>query len=234
MKNSVVLKICAVTLSVLLLSGYASVPANALKYIPILKSDIKQVSFPSQYPYAMAGQVEQETCPYLKSKLCWNPRAQLKTSREYGFGLGQTTVAYNSNGSVRFNNFLMVTHKYKELSNWKWQDRFNPKYQLMSLLLMMKSMYTFIKFPVANDYEKMAMTFEAYNGGLGGLLQDRALCMRIRTCNAAYWFNNISLYSTKSKKSMRGYGQSPFQISREYPFNILKIRMQKYEPFFNQ
>ena len=48
---------------------------------------------------ALAAQVEQETCPSLKSAKCWNPRAELKTSREYGFGLGQLTV------TQKFDNF---------------------------------------------------------------------------------------------------------------------------------
>ena len=61
----------------------------------------------------------------------WNPRAALKTSREYGFGLGQMTKAWTKSGRIRFDKFKEAKKKYKELKYWGWEDRWNVEKQLI-------------------------------------------------------------------------------------------------------
>ncbi len=207
-------------------------PKLAYTYLPVLKADIDNLDFPTQYKASMAGQVEQESCIFLKSKLCWNPHVELRTSRETGVGVGQLTIAYNKNGSVRFNAFSDAVRQYKQLHGWTWVDRFNPKMQFLALILKDKTSFEYMRF-AANYYERIAMALVGYNGGIGSVLKDRQLCLHISGCDASKWFGNIELHSTKSRKAMSGYGQSPFQISREYPINILKIRMLKYEAYIN-
>ena len=206
-------------------------PANAKLYLPKLKSIIDS-TWPNISPKStFAGQIEQETCISLKRKKCWSPYAELNTSREYGFGLGQITIAYDSSGKERFNNFLDVKKIDKRLEKWGWKDRFNPEYQLIALVAKDKYTYNLMKFNVANDYEKLAFMLAAYNGGLGGVIKDRQICEKTPGCNVAYWFNNVEKTSYKAKIAVAGYGKSFFEINREYVRNILKLRRMKYIPY---
>jgi hypothetical protein len=195
------------------------VPQNALKFAPLLKETLIKI-WPTVSPRSyFAGQVEQETCVSLKSKKCWSPSAELRTSREYGFGLGQLTV------TSRFNAFNDVKKLDKDLAAWKWENRYDPTYQLRALVVYDRSIYT--KLPVSIE-DKMPFTFASYNGGLGGILQDRRLCENTKGCNHNLWFGNVELTSFKSKIKPQGYAKSFFEINREYPRNIISVRSKKY------
>ena len=206
------------------------VPQNAIQHIPLVKETIKNCWSTVPLPAALPAQVEQETCASATSKKCWNPRAELKTSREYGVGWGQLTIAYNSDGSTRFNNFEEAKKLDAKLKSWKWEDRYDPARQLRALVLMDRVAFTKLSFAV--DYERMAFMFSAYNGGLGGVMQDRRLALS-KGVDPNKWFGNVELYSFKSKTKAQGYGQSFFEVNRGYVRNVLKVRMQKYQPFFN-
>ena len=202
-----------------------ALPPNAIKYLPVLVSDQKLVWPDNQYPYFLAGQVEQETCLSLKSKGCWNPNTQLKTDREYGFGLYQVTI------TSKFNNFDVEKSLDKRLNSWKWEDRFDPKYQIIGGIDLNKVNYAKIK-NSTSELDKQAFSYCAYNGGLGGLLQDRKLCGTIQGCNSNIWFGNVELHSFKSKIKAKGYGQSFFDVNRGYVKNVLQVRSDKYKSFF--
>lgn len=202
-----------------------TIPERASLYIPVLKNQISQVWPLIPSPVSLAGQIEQETCPSLSHKKCWNPRAELTTDREYGFGVGQITV------TSRFNNFDEIKKLDAKLKSWKWEDRYNPDRQLRALVVMNRS--AFAKLPFASDdHERMAFMLSAYNGGLGGVMQDRRLAAS-KGADPNKWFGNVELYSFKSKTKARGYGQSFFEVNRGYVRNILTVRMQKYQPFFD-
>lgn len=206
-------------LAVVSTTALSQVPVNATKYAPLLKQELLK-KWPDVKPRApFAGQVEQETCISLKSKRCWSPEAELKTDREYGFGLGQLTV------TKRFNAFDDVKKLDKDLTAWKWENRYDPSYQLRALVVYDKSLYSKLPVPIV---EKPAFMFAAYNGGLGGILQDRRLCQNTQGCNPNLWFGNVEKTSFKSKVKAKGYGKSFFEINREYPKNILQVRAHKY------
>jgi hypothetical protein len=208
------------------------VPLGAYRYAPLLAQ--KQIEHwpdvPS--PWTLGGLVEQESCVSLKSTKCWNPRAELKTYREYGFGFGQITVAYNKDGSERFNKFTELQREFRSLSAWRWQDRYDPGYQLTAIVEMTHGLWKRVP-PAADGDAQWAFTLSAYNGGLGSLLQDRRLCATSSGCDPRRWFGNIETHSLKSKAPQPAYGgQSWYGINRGYVRNVLLIRRAKYRRFW--
>ncbi len=86
----------------------------------------------------------------------------------------------------------------------------------------------------ATERDRLAFTLSAYNGGESGVRQDRLLCRNTRGCDPAAWFDNVELYSLKSRKPNPGYGSSAFKINREYIHLVMDIRRPKYDPFFTK
>ena len=205
------------------------VPDNAKKLLPQLAStvDAKWPAF--QYPWFLAGQIEQETCITLKSSKCWTPYAELKTDREWGIGLGQLTIAYNADGSERFNAFNDVKKLDAQLRDWKFENRYDASLQLIAVVVRDKLEFSKIT-GVENQFEQSAFMFVTYNSG--STLKDRALCRATQGCNPNLWFGNVEHTSYKSRVAVKGYKKSWFEISREYPVNIMKQRSPKYEQFF--
>ncbi len=198
-----------------------ALPPNAVVYLPVLAAE-QRTHWPDYpFPYLFAGQVEQETCPSLKSKKCWNPKAELKTEREYGFGLGQLTI------TPRFNNHTEAKKLHPSLANWSFEERYDPAKQLRTLILMNKAAWRSIK-GVDDEAERTAMMLSAYNGGLGGLSQDRKLCAGQNGCDPSKWFGHVEKYSFKAKTKAQGYGKSFFEINREYVQNVMFMRSDKY------
>ena len=209
-----------------------SVPVQAPPILELLPSVLekKWQSSKLDAPY-FASQIEQESCISLKHSKCFNPRAELKTSREYGFGLGQITIAYDKQGKVRFNNFEGFKKLDPELKNWSFENRFDTSRQLTVVVLADKAEYDAIT-GVPDEFERKAMMFAAYNGGRKGLLQDRILCSTKPNCDKSRWYNNVELHSYKARVAVAGYGKSFFDINREYPRNIQKVRVQKYMDYY--
>lgn len=199
----------------------AELPALATHYLPALKQAQRDYWPDMPLPSALAAQVEQETCPSLKSRRCWNPHAELKTSREYGFGLGQITV------TSRFNVFQELTLQHDALHGWSWENRFDPHYQLLALVL--KDRGHFGAFATAATlYDRLAFALSAYNGGQGGVMRDRMTCRATPGCDPGRWFGNVERTSYKAKLAVKGYGKSFFAINREYVRNVLVVRRTRY------
>jgi len=205
------------------------IPPRAKQYIPDLIAAMDSMNFPYTLRESIAGQIEQESCISLTHSKCWNPQVELKTHREYGFGLGQVTIAYREDGSERFNVFKELTAR-QELRDWKWEDRYNPYYQIKGILVLNRTNYVKLAYPFENEYEKMAAMFAAYNGGFGDVMKSRFVCLRHPTCPSRKWFGGIETMNVKSQVKFI-YGRSPREINNEYPHNILKVRMFKYQPY---
>lgn len=197
-----------------------ALPPNAQQYLPVLISEIKQHWPNTPLSSALAAQVEQETCSKLTSPKCWSPHAELKTQREYGFGLGQLTV------TSRFNRFEDAKDLDASLKTWQWSQRYDPQMQLRALVLMDKDLFS--RFEGDTLLDQLAFTLSAYNGGESGVRNDKKICAQIEGCDPAKWFDHVEKYSLKQRVKVSGYGQSFYDINRTYVRNILKVRRSKY------
>lgn len=203
------------------------IPKLALVYLPMLLATQQEIWPSAPIPSFLAAQVEQESCITLKHSKCWNPRAELKTSREYGFGIGQITTAYRADGSVRFNKFEELRAAHASLRDWRWENRYDIRYQFIALVEMDKAIYARIK-DASTVLDRLAFALSAYNGGETGVMQDRTLCRNTVGCDPNSWFGNVEKTSLKSKVKWDGYGQSAYQINRSYVYNVLFVRREKY------
>ena len=208
-------------------------PKNAPALIPVVRQACDELWPTIPYCSFMASKIEQESCISLTHSKCWSPYAELKTAREYGFGLGQITVAYNKNGTERFNVWKDLIKKDKTLKDkWTWENRFDAPMQIRASFIKSKMSFDSIRFQVADITEHMAFGAVTYNSG--SVLIDRRLCIDVKGCDPSKWFGNVELYSSKSRIAQKGYGKSFFEISREYPKNILFVRRPKYVPYLDQ
>lgn len=198
------------------------IPPLATVYLPILAVQIAMFWPDYPRPSEFAGQIEQETCVSLTSKRCWSPRAELRTSRERGVGLGQITK------TSRFDALAEMKQAHPtELSGWSWDNPYDASLQIAALVLKDRDSWLKLGF-AADHHERAAMMFSAYNGGLGGVLNDRRLCASTKGCDPTRWYGHVEQTSLKARLSAKGYGQSFFCINRTYPHLIMFKRADKY------
>lgn len=207
----------------------SAMPPNAVKYAPLLVSEKTKYWNEMKVVSIMGAQIEQETCVSLKSKTCWSPNAELKTSREMGGGFGQLTKAYGANGTVRFDVLQQLLNKYpKDLRGYSWSNFNDPTLSMRAYVLMIRDTTKPIK-NAATQTDQFAFALSAFNGGSGGLSNDRLSCRAKVGCNPNVWFGNVELAGLKSKTALPGYGgQSPFSINRGYVSNVIKVRRVRY------
>lgn len=184
--------------------------ARAQRYLPVLHE-----AFDTHWPNAplrhiAAGQIEQESAG-------WNERAELKTSREYGFGLGQITI------TDRFNNFTAAQQIFKD---WKWKDRFNVKYQLGYAVITDRSNFIQVSRLFGDDDSRWRAVLVSYNAGYGTVLQRRALAIR-KGAPHDRWTGGLDQVAMAYETKLL-YGRPLAQMRNEYPHLICDVRAPKY------
>ena len=198
-------------------SAFGEVPKNANKYLPILKQEAAK--FNSPIPVSvLAGLVHSESCVTARSRTCWKPTAQFKTSREQGVGFGMITRAYNSNGRLRFDSMRTVRNSHPSLRKLTWGNvKRKPRLQLRALVIKVKGIWN--RTPGRIPYnDKVAMVLSAYNQGEGGLRKDRRACRRKKGCDSNLWYGNvrnIKRYGFGTYR-IRGTRHTAWQINRRH------------------
>lgn len=208
------------TLASSMVIAASALPNQAPQYLPVLKQEI--VSYwPEQSPHEwLAALIEQESN--------WKLNATLKTSREFGCGLGQFTIAYAKDGSVRFDALTETKRLDKSLANWSWRDCYNAQYQLRAVVLKNKINYRQCSPLMQDERNKNACAAAAYNGGFGSVTKRIRKCQADKTCNANVWFGNVNTKPAQSTKKVEGYGESFDSINSKYPSRV-EERMPKYK-----
>lgn len=207
------------------------VPKQAPALLPELHAIQVDIWPDAPMPSFLGAQIEQESCISLTHSRCWNPRAELKTSRENGVGLGQVTRAYRADGSLRFDKQAELRAEFASLREWTWDKRYDAHYQLLAIVEMDRGIYRRVP-GATSSRERLAFTLSGYNGGESGVRQDRLLCRNSAGCDDSKWFDNVEKYSLKTRKANPGYGESAFDINRGYVRNVIILRRPKYEPYF--
>lgn len=206
------------------------VPAQAPTYLNMLKVEVDRAMPGHSEPSYFGGLVEQESCISLTHSKCWNPRSRLKTSREEGAGFGQITRAYR-NGHLRFDSLTDNKRVIAGLADLSWGNVYaRPDLQLRLMVGMVKQCDVRLRQVVANDAARYQMCDAAYNGGVGGVLNERRACAMSRNCDPQKWFGNVEAHCLKSRRVL--YGQrSACDINREHVRSTFMLRRNKYKPF---
>lgn len=211
------------------------IPQQAFQYFTIIENEL-DVYLPNFYldkRHYFPALIEHESCISLKHSRCWNPKSRLKTQREEGAGLGQTTRAYNTDGSIRFDVLTDLKNRHSNaLKELSWDNIYQrPDLQIRAMILLSKSNYDRLYKKDIDSLEHIALVDAAYNGGLGGVLKEQRVCGLAKNCDPNIWFNNVEKYCLKSKKPLYG-SRSACTINRFHTSDVIKTRMPKYDKYF--
>lgn len=206
------------------------IPTNAGPLLPVLSAQVKDVWPTMPVPYYFGGLIEQESCISLKHSKCWSATSRLKSDREEGAGLGQITRAYKADGSVRFDALEDAKRlDAKGLNDLRWDTVYSrPDLQIRVIILMTRANWNRLDKLVPDVDGKLAMTDAAYNGGLGGVLNERRACGLREGCDPNKWFGHVENVCLKSKKPLYG-NRNACDINREHVDYVLRLRMNKYK-----
>ena len=171
--------------------------------------------------------IEHESCISLTHSRCWTPTAQLKTAREEGAGLGQLTRAWRPDGTLRFDALAGLKQQHPALAGLSWQNIYSsPGLQMRAVVLQSRGNFQALR-AVPDPMERLAFTDAAYNGGLGGLQQERRACTLRAGCDAQRWWSHVERVCLKSRAALYA-GRSACDINRHHVHDVLRVRAPRY------
>lgn len=205
------------------------IPARAYEHLPTLREQVTQLwpAFPDKHYFAAL--IEHESCITLAHSRCWSPTSRLRSQREEGAGLGQLTRAFREDGSVRFDALADARRlDPRGLNELRWDTVYQrPDLQMRVIVLMTRSTYNRLEALVPRHPPRLAMADAAYNGGLGGLLNERRACATRPGCDPNVWFGHVERVCLKSTRPLYGT-RSACDINRHHVHDVLVTRMPKY------
>lgn len=186
------------------------------------------------YVTYFGGMIEHESCVTIRHPKCWSPSSELLTRwpnglvREQGVGLGQITRAYSQNGSIRLDVLTDLRKRYpKDLSGLTWDNiKSRPDLQIRAISLLWLSNYTRLPDSIP-EFDKVAMTDSAYNGGYGYIIKDRKSCGLKAKCNPDIWFNNVENINNRGNTILYG-NRTANMINRDHVRDVLLEKWTKY------
>ena len=204
----------------------AQIPPQAHANLPVLRSQIDAIIPGFDRPQYFAGLIEHESCVTLTSPRCWNATARLKTDREEGAGLGQLTRAYTADGRIRF-DALADARKLDPtgLNQLRWETVYQrPDLQMRVIVLMTRANLNRLG---SLTPDPLPFADAAYNGGLGGVINERRACGLQHGCDPDTWFGHVEKHCLKSTRPLYGT-RSACDINRHHVRDVLLNRMPKY------
>jgi hypothetical protein len=205
------------------------IPPQAVQFLPLVGQQAREL-LPEVPPEYFGALIEHESgCPSIK-RMCWSPTARLLSKREKGGGLGQLTVAYREDGSVRFDS-LAEARKLdpRGLNELRWDTLFErPDLQIRAMVLMSRQNYNRVAKLVADPHMRLMFTDLSYNAGFGRVLNDRRACGLQSGCNPDKWYGHVEKTCTASKKPLYAT-RSACDISRHHVHDVVDTRMDKYK-----
>lgn len=221
--------LAAVLSGALAQSVRTTIPARAHEHLPVLSQQITELwpTMPARHYFPAL--IEHESCISLTHSRCWSAESRLKSDREEGAGLGQLTRAFRADGSIRF-DALEESRRLdpRGLNELRWDTVYSrPDLQIRVIVLMTRQTWNRLTPLVPDELPRLAMTDAAYNGGLGGLLNERRACSTVAGCNPNLWFEHVEKTCRKSTKPLYG-NRSACDINRHHVKDVLHVRIPKY------
>lgn len=204
------------------------IPLQALPHLPTLSAQVRDAWPAMPQPEYFGALIEHESgCPALP-RMCWNQKAQLKTRREEGAGFGQLTRAYRPDGTERFDALADVKRLDRGLAELSWDNVYSrPDLQMRAMVVMVRQSWNRIAPTVRAGGHTVEFVDAAYNGGTGGVMNERRACGLRAGCDAHQWWGHVEAVCLKSAKPLYGT-RSACDINRHHVVDVT-ARMPKYK-----
>lgn len=102
---------------------------------------------------------------------------------------------------------------------------------MRAVVLKMRDNYQYYQKYSSNVTEAYAFADAAYNGGIGGVDNERRACKLASWCDHTRWFDNVERLCLKSKAALYG-NRSACDINRHHVSDVLLTRSGKYRKYF--